>query len=202
MNGFWSKESILESGLAGGPLWAYLGMVLVAGMTAFYTFRMTWLVFFGEAREPLHVHDAGSAMKVSLGLLAFGSLTTWLLVGPFSTLLGSTLPYHGISAISLGELVTEIFTAPATYGALIVIALGLAIFWLLRKQAISGAAAWVDALSRESFGFDWLNRQVAERTVQFGSVLQKTQTGILTWNVVGILGALLAVLIFLVWSVR
>ena len=63
-------------------------------------------------------------------------------------------------------------------------------------------AAWVELLSRESFGFDWLNRQVAERTVGLGSVLQKTQTGILSWNVVGILGALLVVLIFLVWSVR
>jgi hypothetical protein len=58
----------------------------------------------------------------------------------------------------------------------------------------------MDVLSRESFGFDWLNRQIAERTVQFASVLQKTQTGVLSWNVVGILGALLAVLIFMVWS--
>jgi len=76
MNGFWSKELVLEAGLSGGPLWAFAGMVLVAGMTAFYTFRMTWLVFFGGAREGLHAHDAGNAMKVSLGLLAWGSLTT------------------------------------------------------------------------------------------------------------------------------
>jgi len=30
--------------------------------------------------------------------------------------------------------------------------------------------------------------------------LQKTQTGKLNWNVFGVFGALLAVLIFLVWS--
>jgi len=71
---------------------------------------------------------------------------------------------------------------------------------LFRKQATAKSEAWMDILSRESFGFDWLNRQVAAQTVQFASVLQKTQTGILSWNVVGILGALLAVLIFLVWS--
>ncbi|MBK8781413.1 MAG: hypothetical protein IPO22_06335 [Anaerolineales bacterium] len=51
LNGFWSKELILEVGLADGPIWAYIGMLLGAGMTAFYTLRMTWLVFFGEARE-------------------------------------------------------------------------------------------------------------------------------------------------------
>jgi NADH-quinone oxidoreductase subunit L len=201
LNGFWSKELILDAGLTSGPFWTYLGMVLIAGMTAFYTFRMTWLVFFGEAREPLHAHDAGPAMKISLGLLAVGTFTTWLLVGPFNALLHDTLPFHAIQEMNLSELV-GLFLAPATYVALVVIALGLGIFWMVRKQAAGRSAAWMDALSNESFGFDWLNRQVTERTIQLGSVLQKTQTGILSWNVVGILGALLAVLIFLVWSVR
>jgi NADH-quinone oxidoreductase subunit L len=201
LNGFWSKELILEAGLKEGPLWAYVGMLLGAGMTAFYTLRMTWMVFFGEARESLHVHDAGKAMKVSLGLLAVGTLTTWLLAGPFGEMLHETLPFHSIHSLNLTELANEIFTAPATYVALTAVALGLAIFWLFRKQATAKSESWTDILSRESFGFDWLNRQVAERTVQFASVLQKTQTGILSWNVVGILGALLAVLIFLVWSV-
>lgn len=206
LNGFWSKELILEAGLSGGPFWAFAGMVLVAGMTAFYTLRMTWMVFLGEAREKLHVHDAGTAMKVSLGLLAAGTLTTWLLVGPFDALLKSTLPFHEIHSLDLPELVGEILNAPATYAALAVIALGLCVFWMVRKRVLSVVAgaesALLLALSRESFGFDWFNRQVAAGTLQLGAVLQKTQTGVLSWNVVGILGALLAVLIFLVWSVR
>jgi NADH-quinone oxidoreductase subunit L len=200
LNGFWSKELVLEAGLAEGPLWAYAGMLLGAGLTAFYTLRMTWLVFFGEARESLHVHDAGKAMKVSLGPLAVGTLTTWLLAGPFGALLHETLPFHSIHSLSLAEMTAEIFLAPATYVALTVVALGLGIFWLVRKQATVWGESWTDTLSRESFGFDWLNRQVAAQTVRFASVLQKTQTGVLSWNVVGILGAFLAVLIFLVWS--
>ncbi|MBI2330767.1 MAG: hypothetical protein HYU84_01055, partial [Chloroflexi bacterium] len=202
LNGFWSKELVLEAGLDRGPLWAYIGMLLGAGMTAFYTLRMTWLVFFGEVRESLHVHDAGKAMKVSLGLLAVGTLTTWLLAGPFGEMLHETLPFHSIHMLNLSELAHEIFTAPATYVALLVVAFGLVIFWMVRNQPTVKNEAWMDFLSRESFGFDWLNRQVAARTVQFASVLQKTQTGVLSWNVAGILGALLAVLIFLVWSVR
>ena len=200
LNGFWSKELILETGLAEGPLWAYIGMLLIAGMTAFYTFRMTWLVFFGEAREPLHVHDTGKAMKISLGLLAAGTLTTWLLAGSFSEMLQKTLPFHSIHGLNLPEFVSEIFMAPATYFALTVVALGLIIFWVVRKQAGIRRETWADILSRESFGFEWLNRQVVSRTVQVASLLQKTQTGVLSWNVVGIIAALLAVLIFLVWS--
>lgn len=200
LNGFWSKELILEVGLTNGPLWAYVGMLLVAGMTAFYTLRMTWLVFFGEAREVLHIHETGIAMKISLGLLAIGTLSTWLLAGPFSHMLQQTLVFHSVTELTTLELVKEILFAPATYGALAVVALGLGIFWLGRKQAAAGKEARFDILSRESFGFEWLNRQVTSLTLQAGSALQKTQTGKLNWNVMGILGALLVVLAFLLWS--
>ncbi len=52
-------------------------MVFTAGLTAFYTFRFVWLVFYGEPRSHLHGHDAPAAMRVSLSLLAAGTLTTW-----------------------------------------------------------------------------------------------------------------------------
>ncbi|HEY9089047.1 MAG TPA: NADH-quinone oxidoreductase subunit L, partial [Anaerolineaceae bacterium] len=58
LNGFWSKELVLESGLAGGPLWMWLVMVLVAGLTACYTFRMVWMVFYGDGKAGRHVHEA------------------------------------------------------------------------------------------------------------------------------------------------
>jgi hypothetical protein len=71
---------------------------------------------------------------------------------------------------------------------------------MVRNQTLKPKESWATVLSRESFGFDWLNRQLTTRTIQVASVLQKTQTGILSWNVVGILAALLAVLIFLLLS--
>ena len=36
VNGFWSKELVLEAGLAGGPAWT--GMVISAGLTALTRF--------------------------------------------------------------------------------------------------------------------------------------------------------------------
>ena len=54
LNGFWSKELVLESGLTfgmeHGMLWAYAVMVLVAGLTALYTARCLWMVFYGPRR--------------------------------------------------------------------------------------------------------------------------------------------------------
>ncbi|NLF63950.1 MAG: NADH-quinone oxidoreductase subunit L, partial [Chloroflexi bacterium] len=91
-NGFLSKELVLEEGLAHGPTWAYVGMLLGAGLTALYTIRMVAMVFHGESRVTKHVHDALPLMSAPLGLLALGTLTTWLLAGPFSGLLARTLP--------------------------------------------------------------------------------------------------------------
>ena len=48
LNGFWSKELILEIGLENSPVWMHVSMLVGVGLTAFYTFRMVWLVFFGE----------------------------------------------------------------------------------------------------------------------------------------------------------
>ena len=47
-NGFFSKELVLEGGLILGPLWAYLFMLIGAGLTALYTARMVSMVFFGQ----------------------------------------------------------------------------------------------------------------------------------------------------------
>ena len=46
VNGFWSKELLLEGGFLHGPLWAYIVMLVTAGLTALYTLRCVWMVFF------------------------------------------------------------------------------------------------------------------------------------------------------------
>jgi len=127
LNGFWSKELILEIGLEHSPLWAYGVMLFGAGLTAFYTFRMVWLVFFGKERDRLNVHRAGSAMRVALGILAGGTFVTWLFFGGLNNLLASTLPFHELEHESLLELVTAILSAPATWLALLVVGLGAGI---------------------------------------------------------------------------
>ncbi len=95
-NGFFSKDLILEGGLANGPLWAYIVMLLCVGITALYSLRLVWMVFYGDARGTEPAHDGLPAMRISLALLAFGTLTTWLLAGGLSAMLAGSLPFHEI----------------------------------------------------------------------------------------------------------
>jgi NADH-quinone oxidoreductase subunit L len=84
-SGFWSKDAIfaavLESGYAYSmPL--FIMAVVVAVMTAFYTFRMIGMAFFGrpsrhveEMQQHGHsVHEAGPSMWVPYGILAVASI--------------------------------------------------------------------------------------------------------------------------------
>jgi NADH-quinone oxidoreductase subunit L len=201
LNGFWSKELILESGLKSGPGWAYALMLLGAGLTAFYTFRMVWLVFFERPRGEQHAHDAQTAMRVTFVPLAAGTLTTWLLAGPLSRLLATSLPYHHLHAETTGQLVIEVLTAPATLLALAVIALGLAFWWWRDRLAwLSSPFAWLKRAAGDGFWFEVLNQKVVEVTKNIAASISIFQTGQLNWNVFGILAGLLVVLILLAWG--
>ena len=192
LNGFWSKEVVLEAGLAGGPSWIYGIMVLVAGLTALYTIRCVWMVFFGEARSDYHAHKVELAMKVALAPLALAALVSWLAVGPFSTLLGdATMPQHHVESLSIAELVHEVLTVP-TLIALAAIAIGI-VLWLLRAKLegfIEGLKSIQWAADR-SFGFEAINSAVVRVTNGLAETLRNTQTGLLNWNVLGILAALI-----------
>jgi len=198
MNGFWSKELILEAGLEHGPMWAYLVMLFTAGLTALYTFRMVWLVFFGEERSHLHAHDATAFMRVSLVLLALGSLTTWLLAGPFARMLATTLPFHHFEFETTWEVVFEVLTAPATLVALTVVALGLLAWW--RREQLVGVQkrlAFLRPVAESAFGFDFLNQIIVLITKALAEGLRVTQTGNLNWNIFGIVTALAVILAIL-----
>ncbi|MBE2201783.1 MAG: NADH-quinone oxidoreductase subunit L [Anaerolinea sp.] len=200
-NGFFSKELILEEGLHHGPLWAYVGVLLGAGLTALYTLRMVAMVFYGETAVTKRVHDAPLLMRIPLGLLALGSLTTWLLAGPFARLLAATLPYHGLKEMMTVEMAVEIITAPATGLALLVIALGLAV-WPLRHRLHrwrQPLRPLVD-LTVNGLGFEDINRQIIQGTKGAAAVFSRVQTGQLNWNVAAIVGALALVLVILMWG--
>jgi NADH-quinone oxidoreductase subunit L len=201
LNGFWSKELVLEEGLHGGPMWALLMMLVGAGLTACYTFRMVWLVFFGEARTRLHAHDATASMRVSLALLALGTIFSWQLAGPFGYFLERTLPFHAVHVLGTASVVGDILVAPLTWLALGVISLGLLAWW--RRDDLTGLVDtfdWLAVAASKSFGFERINERVVEVTQAAAEALRVTQPGHLSWNVVGIIGGLVAVLILLTWG--
>ncbi len=196
LNGFWSKELVLEAGLAHGPTWMFAVMVFSAGLTALYTFRCVWMVFFGAPKTHAHLHDAGIAMRAALYPLAFGTLTTWLLAGPFGHLLAESLPLHHIEAHGTLAVLEEVALAPATWLAMGVVALGL-LAWVLRGKLTLiieplQSFRWV---VENSFGFEAVNSAVVKEVQSWAEGLRGLQTGHLSWNVVGIIAGLIAVLL-------
>jgi NADH-quinone oxidoreductase subunit L len=79
--GFFSKDEILWRTFASGMWPLYVIGVVVAGMTAFYMFRMLFMTFFGEDNvDPhTHVHESPRSMTIPLIVLAAGSVVAgWL----------------------------------------------------------------------------------------------------------------------------
>ncbi len=199
LNGFWSKELILEAGLEhGNPVWMLAMMLAVAGLTALYTLRMVVLVFFGKPRSHLHVHKVGKAMLVALIPLAVGALTTWLLAGPFDQMLAKTLPFHELSAHPTLEILTEVLLAPITLAAMGAILMALVIWW--QRRALKGfwqTGKGLRGAAEHSFGFEAANRVMVNGLQAAAEWMRASQSGLLSWNVFAIAAGLLVVFILL-----
>ena len=98
--GFFSKDKILEAAFATDHyiLWAILW--LTAGLTAFYSFRLIMLVFFGEERYKIfgfHPHEAYRFMLWAMAPLAVLAVIAGFFEHDFIHLVGRVLPieeYH------------------------------------------------------------------------------------------------------------
>jgi NADH-quinone oxidoreductase subunit L len=198
LTGFWSKELILEASQSGGPIWAFVAMLIGAGITALYTARMVWLVFMAPRRERPHAHAEAVPMRIALGMLAAGTVLAWLPAGFLSGLLARTLPYHELHAETTGVLVREILGHPATYLALAAVAAGF-IVWAARRrfQPAAEALSWLGDAARAGFGFERINTGVVRLVKGSAVAMQDTQTGQLSWNVAGIVIGAIVVLIVL-----
>ncbi len=77
LSGFWSKDEILTVASHNpNPIFLIVG-ILVAGMTAFYMFRLCFVTFFGKPRDQHkfdHAHESPKVMTVPLMILAFLSV--------------------------------------------------------------------------------------------------------------------------------
>jgi NADH-quinone oxidoreductase subunit L len=75
--GFFSKDEILGEAFKFGFTWVWLIGLVVAGMTAFYMWRLMGRTFYGESRVDPHtepkVHESAWQMTVPLILLAIPS---------------------------------------------------------------------------------------------------------------------------------
>ena len=104
-SGFWSKDaifaSLLESGYTLSP-YLFTIAVAVAIMTAFYTFRMVGLTFFGKPSKNItereangkHIHEVNKIMWIPFAILAVSSIAIGVVGFAFESQLHSLFAYY------------------------------------------------------------------------------------------------------------
>jgi NADH-quinone oxidoreductase subunit L len=163
--GFFSKDEILAAAFFGNrAAWALL--VLGAFMTAFYTFRLVFLAFFGTPRMSKdvahHVHESPGVMTWPLLVLAALTLIAGIAIGvpsehgtPFERFLAPVLPVHetehgGAAGVMLLVL------------SVIVVAAGILLAWFMymggpvRPESIGRPTSMVSRLMLNAWYVDWL----------------------------------------------
>jgi len=86
-SGFFSKDEILAAAFHNQPI-VFWTLWIVAGLTAFYMFRLYFGIFFNGKREYEHKpHESGLPMAIPLMILAVFSVFTGLI--PFSEFISS-----------------------------------------------------------------------------------------------------------------
>ena len=116
LSGFYSKESIIEavklSNLPGADI-AYWAVLIGVFVTAFYSFRMYFLVFHGKERfHNAHHHDADSHGQDDHGHGSTPHETPWVVTGP---LLALALPSLAIGYMTIEPMLFGDFFGNAIY---------------------------------------------------------------------------------------
>ncbi len=158
--GFFSKDEILWGAWSSGSKAVWAVLALSAGLTAFYMFRLTFLVFYGHYRGDHHTfdhaHESPPAMTVPLMILAGLSIVGGWIGIP--KVLGSTLFGHDVNAFehwlapAVAEPLVEV-TEGGAHGAGIELALmtaalaiavtgiGIAFVIYRRREGLAGVIA-------------------------------------------------------------
>jgi NADH-quinone oxidoreductase subunit L len=106
-SGFFSKDEILVGAWnAGsfGKILAILGLI-TAGVTAFYSFRLIFVVFWGNSKvdphHAQHIHEPSSTMTIPLIILAILSIAAGYLgiSGFLNPVFGETEGHHGAASM-------------------------------------------------------------------------------------------------------
>src|ERR671911_1381284 len=125
-SGFWSKDAILASILESGYQYSWLLFaiaVMVSFMTAFYTFRMLGMTFFGnkskfiqETESSHKVHEVGAVMWVPFAILAIASIAVGLIGFGFEHELHEMFSSYLAGTFGIHSTVSEGHEIPAEGG--------------------------------------------------------------------------------------
>ena len=122
LSGFFSKDEILAACFRFSPVMGAL-MTFIAGLTAFYMFRLYYSIFWGKENKALHrehrPHEAPLSMTIPLIFLAAVTLVAgWIPFGHFVSSDGMAYDIHidwTVASVSLGVAAVGILLATWMY---------------------------------------------------------------------------------------
>ena len=122
LSGFFSKDEILAACFRFSPAMGVL-MTFIAGLTAFYMFRLYYSIFWGKENKALHrehrPHEAPLSMTIPLIFLAAVTLVAgWIPFGHFVSSDGTAYDIHidwTVASVSLGVAAVGILLATWMY---------------------------------------------------------------------------------------
>ena len=188
--GYFSKDFILwgvwSSPEGSAILW--VGGVIGVLLTALYTFRLIFLVFFGALQTPV-THRPGYRIVVPVVVLAVFSVAGGWFKTPLLTFLNSALPAPVEAHAGLTEAFSSAIAALAFLS-------GLAVAWLffIRRREYAGSLArsgflhGIHAFWFADWGFDWLYDRTLVRpflwiaTINQSDVVDSVFAAIARWN--------------------
>lgn len=136
--GFWSKDEILSELLKNGHPALFAMALLASLMTAFYMFRLIFLVLFGKPRSELRAHESPNVMTIPLSILAVFSIFIGFVGSPFMNHAFQNFIYfgdaHTMEVIEPNYFVMGLSTAVGLLG------IGLAyLFYILNNKILPQA---------------------------------------------------------------
>ena len=222
--GFFSKDEILVAALENGHTFVFGVAMLVAGMTAFYMFRIYFVTFWGRPYEKdikryEHAHESPLVMTVPLLVLATLSVLAGFLPFGHHVYYGAPIEHHGINwGVAVPATIVAfigiaaafaLYSKRGTTAARIANSLGQAYRLVLHKFYIDELYLFVT--KKIIFRFiseplHWFDRKIVDGTMDrigditigAGRILRKTVTGKVQTYAITVTGGFL-VLLFALW---
>jgi NADH-quinone oxidoreductase subunit L len=142
--GFFSKDKILEAAFNADAMILWFILLVTAGLTAFYSFRLVFKIFFGKQNysdEEFHPHEAKNYVIAAMIPLAILAVIAGMFEHAFVDFVTKTLPTWHASNLSDGTVWTLIFVTSAV--------------------AIGGIAlAYVKYYKGDGFSKDWEDKAI------------------------------------------
>ncbi len=226
--GFYSKDQILWFGWSSAfsSHWLWLAGITGALLTSLYTFRLIFVVFFGETKTA-PAHKAGRLISIPLVVLAVLSLTGGFIelpenMGPvqlFSRLFDGILPPVRLTRLPHMEFLFQIMSAVISIGG---VWMAYELFYKkssliprfrgsrINKFFLSGwgfdrvydflfvrPTVWLSEIDKKDF-IDRIYTFIGSIAGYFNSLLSRTQNGKLRWYALALTIGLVIIITFIV----